>query len=234
MVSVSSLRRSRTILESIERSNASALSAGAAAMMSSRDSTLRGLARNSLSSAIWPGGKLLLGARAVHDQRRLEIDGRILQHDELAPALAAAGDQAADAGGELAPVDADRHDVGRAELERQHLLDEVGLARHHDEARSRLAGMTPQKVEAEARRKALADDGDIDVRRGQAAIRRPSRPRSRAPRSRAVRDSRQGRLRFRRVTQTRATTGLAPMLHATPQRQMIAGHDVYTQSTFRR
>ena len=82
---------------------------------------------------------------------------------EFALALSAAADDAADARGELAPDDRARHDVGGAELERQHLLDQVGAAGNHDEARTGLAGMPPEQIEAGARRIVFADDGDIDA-----------------------------------------------------------------------
>ena len=235
MVSVSSLRRRRTILESIERSNASALSAGAAAMMSSRDSTLRGLARNSRSRAIWPGGKLLLAARPVHDQRRLEIDGGVLEHDELAPTLAAAGDEAADAGGEFAPVDrAGTTSAAPSSSASTFSIRSAGPTAI-DETRAGLAGMPPQQVEAEARRKALADDGDVDVRRRQQRFGRPVLGRLAhlvAAAFEIVAEAVSGILRHADKRDDRPCThALNPL---PPELPKIAGHHVYTQSTFRR
>ena len=102
MRSVSSLRRSLTMRELIERSKASAFSAGAAAMMSSRVSTLPGIVQEQPEQRHLPGRQRLFGAAAVHDQRRLEVDGRVFQDDEVAAALAAAGDQPRYARRELA------------------------------------------------------------------------------------------------------------------------------------
>ena len=96
--------------------------------MSSRVQHLARIGEEKPEQRDLPGRKLLLAARPVHDERRLEVDGGVLEHDQFAPALAAAADDAADARGELAPVDRARHDVGRAEFERQHLLDQVGAA----------------------------------------------------------------------------------------------------------
>ena len=83
IVSVSSLRRRRTIRESIERSKASVFSAGAAAMISSRVKHFARIGQKQPQQRHLPGRELLFVSGMVHDQRGPDVDGRVFQGHEF-------------------------------------------------------------------------------------------------------------------------------------------------------
>ena len=142
----------------------------------------------------------------MHDDGRSQIDGRILQHDQFLGAPAAPRQQAADAGGEFPDIERAFDNVGGAQFERQHLVDEIGgrQIRMKSGPSSPPSPWRLQQIPPFRLAETVADDHDIDA---AAREQRFAPPRAAAPgahRGHAARDGRRGRSRpHRRRRQAR-------------------------------